>query len=85
MTGKRGISGQLKSHVYEDPNNVTPELISEMTKLCRMKRPKELQPSFMLGYLDPYENFDEMKEGLKALDEKNIQVKNVMSEKIFGR
>jgi len=58
MTGKRGITGQLKGHVYADPANVTPELVTEMTKLCRMKRPKELQPSFMLGYLDPFKNMD---------------------------
>lgn len=54
MTGKLGITGQLKGHVYEDPANVTPELVTKMTALCRMTRPKELQPSFMLGYLDPY-------------------------------
>lgn len=39
MTTPKQIQGQLKSHVFADTANITPEVVKDMQELSRMKRP----------------------------------------------
>jgi len=68
MTTRNQLKGQLKSHVFAEEKNITPEVIKEMTDMSRMKRPLILLPAFMLGHMDPYTKREQMVDCLKEID-----------------
>lgn len=75
----------LASHVFVNEANITDELVLEMNELALMKRPIYLQPSFMLGHLDPYKSNIDVENVLKSIDEKQIPVNLVLGSKIYEK
>ena len=68
MFSPKAIEGNLKSHVFSDEQNITPEIVEKMTYLSAMERSKVLVPAFLGGYLDPYETRAQMISTLSKID-----------------
>ncbi|CAI9757537.1 unnamed protein product [Fraxinus pennsylvanica] len=68
VSNEKAIQSQYKSHVYANPENVTPSIVESRYALTKQKGARYVPAAFMTGLLDPVnsrEEFVELFAGLK--------------------
>ncbi|KAG6390001.1 hypothetical protein SASPL_151478 [Salvia splendens] len=53
VSNEKSITSQYKSHVYADPENVTPDIIDSRYALTKRKGARYVPAAFLTGMLDP--------------------------------
>ncbi|XP_047969925.1 uncharacterized protein LOC125213423 [Salvia hispanica] len=53
VSNEKSITSQYKSHVYADPQNVTPDIIDSRYALTKRKGARYVPAAFLTGMLDP--------------------------------
>ena len=84
MSNPKQTRKALASHVIQNEEFITDELVDEAHKLSLMKRSKYLQPSYMVGHLDPYKSYEDVENVLKSINDKKIPVNLVLGSKVYG-
>ncbi|KAJ4974200.1 hypothetical protein NE237_007374 [Protea cynaroides] len=70
VSNEKAIKSQYKSHVYADPENVTPSIIENRYALTKQKGSRYLPAAFLTGLLDPVKSREEFLELFAALEGK---------------
>ncbi|XP_020590321.1 uncharacterized protein LOC110031459 [Phalaenopsis equestris] len=70
VSNEKAIESQYKSHVYADPNNVTPSVIKSRYALTKRKGARYVPAAFLTGLLDPVKTRDEFLDLFAELDGK---------------
>ncbi|ERM94471.1 uncharacterized protein LOC18422219 [Amborella trichopoda] len=70
VSNEKSIQSQYESHVYADPENVTPSIISSRYALTKRKGARYAPAAFLTGLLDPVKSREEFLELFKKLDGK---------------
>ncbi|CAA2951260.1 uncharacterized protein LOC111401614 [Olea europaea var. sylvestris] len=69
VSNEKAIQSQYKSHVYANPENVTPSIVESRYALTKQKGARYVPAAFLTGLLDPVnsrEEFVELFAGLKG-------------------
>lgn len=59
VSNEKAIQSQYKSHVYADPDNVTPDIIENRYALTKRKGARYVPAAFLTGLLDPVQSREE--------------------------
>lgn len=59
VSNEKAIKSQYKSHVYSNPENVTPDLVESRYSLTKRKGARYVPAAFLTGLLDPVSSRDE--------------------------
>ncbi|XP_027331832.1 uncharacterized protein LOC113847138 [Abrus precatorius] len=70
VSNENAIQSQYKSHVYADPDNVTPGIVESRYALTKRKGARYLPAAFLTGLLDPVTSREEFLELFAALEGK---------------
>lgn len=70
VSNEKSIQSQYKSHVYADPNNVTPNIVETRYALTKRKGARFVPAAFLTGLLDPVQSQEEFLALFSALDGK---------------
>lgn len=68
VSNEKSIQSQYKSHVYADPENVTPSIIERRYELTKRKGARYVPAAFLTGLLDPVKSREEFIELFSALE-----------------
>ncbi|KAI4343872.1 hypothetical protein L6164_011170 [Bauhinia variegata] len=68
VSNEKAIQSQYKSHVYADPDNVTPGIVESRYALTKRKGARYLPAAFLTGELDPVMSRVEFLELFAALE-----------------
>ena len=70
VSNEKAIESQYKSHVYANPDNVTPGIIESRYALTKRKGARYLPAAFLTGVLDPVRSREEFLELFANLEGK---------------
>ncbi|KAL5721643.1 hypothetical protein ACHQM5_005263 [Ranunculus cassubicifolius] len=70
VSNSKSINSQYKSHVYADPENVTPEFVESRYNLTKQKGARYVPAAFLTGLLDPVQSREEFLELFGSLEGK---------------
>lgn len=70
VSNEKAIKSQYKSHVYADPENVTPSIIESRYELTKRKGARYVPAAFLTGLLDPVNSREEFIELFVGLEGK---------------
>ncbi|PIN23918.1 putative hydrolase/acyltransferase (alpha/beta hydrolase superfamily) [Handroanthus impetiginosus] len=70
VSNEKAIQSQYKSHVYADPENVTPDIIESRYALTKRKGARYVPAAFLTGLLDPVNSREEFVELFAGLEGK---------------
>ncbi|XP_068638073.1 uncharacterized protein [Aristolochia californica] len=70
VSNEKAIQSQYKSHVYADPQNVTPSIIENRYALTKRKGARFVPAAFLTGLLDPVKSREEFLDLFASMDEK---------------
>lgn len=70
VSNEKAIQSQYKSHVYADPENVTPGIIESRYALTKRKGARYVPAAFLTGLLDPVGSREEFLELFAAMEGK---------------
>lgn len=70
VSNEKAIESQYKSHVYADPDNVTPSIIESRYALTKRKGARFVPAAFLTGLLDPVQSREEFLALFAELDGK---------------
>lgn len=70
VSNEKAIQSQYKSHVYADPENVTPNIIETRYALTKRKGARYVPAAFLTGMLDPVNSREEFLELFAGLEGK---------------
>ncbi|KAL4633685.1 hypothetical protein ACB092_04G140600 [Castanea dentata] len=70
VSNEKAIESQYKSHVYANPDNVTPGIIKSRYALTKQKGARYLPAAFLTGVLDPVQSREEFLELFANLEGK---------------
>ena len=70
VSNEKAIESQYKSHVYANPDNVTPGIIGSRYALTKRKGARYLPAAFLTGVLDPVRSREEFLELFANLEGK---------------
>lgn len=70
VSNEKAIQSQYKSHVYADPDNVTPGIIESRYALTKRKGARFVPAAFLTGLLDPVQSREEFLALFAELDGK---------------
>ncbi|RZB56172.1 uncharacterized protein LOC114393817 [Glycine soja] len=70
VSNENAIQSQYKSHVYANPDNVTPGIVESRYALTKRKGARYLPAAFLTGQLDPVTSREEFLELFTALEGK---------------
>ncbi|XP_057726722.1 uncharacterized protein LOC130942059 [Arachis stenosperma] len=70
VSNEKSIQSQYKSHVYENPDNVTPGIVESRYALTKRKGARYLPAAFLTGELDPVTSREEFLELFAGLEGK---------------
>lgn len=70
VSNEKAIQSQYKSHVYSDPQNVTPGIIESRYALTKQKGARYVPAAFLTGLLDPVKSREEFLELFAGLEDK---------------
>lgn len=73
VSNENAIESQYKSHVYANPENVTPEIVQSRYALTKKPGARYVPAAFLTGLLDPVQNREEFLDIFAAM-EGNIPV-----------
>lgn len=59
VSNEKSIQSQYKSHVYADPNNVTPTIVQTRYELTKRNGARYVPAAFLTGLLDPVKTREE--------------------------
>lgn len=59
VSNENAIQSQYKSHVYADPENVTPEIVQSRYALTKKEGARYVPAAFLTGLLDPVKSREE--------------------------
>lgn len=59
VSNEKAIQSQYKSHVYANPDNVTPDIVESRYALTKRKGARYVPAAFLTGLLDPVSSRDE--------------------------
>lgn len=62
VSNEKAIQSQYKSHVYENPDNVTSDIVESRYALTKRKGARYVPASFLTGLLDPVNSREEFLE-----------------------
>lgn len=68
VSNGKAIQSQYKSHVYADPDNVTPSIVESRYALTKRKGARYVPAAFLTGLLDPVNSREEFLELFAALE-----------------
>ncbi|CAK9138098.1 unnamed protein product [Ilex paraguariensis] len=68
VSNEKAIQSQYKSHVYADPENVTPDIIDSRYALTKRKGARYVPAAFLTGLLDPVKSREEFLELFAGLE-----------------
>lgn len=68
VSNEKAIQSQYKSHVYADPENVTPDIIESRWALTKRKGARYVPAAFLTGLLDPVNSREEFVELFAGLE-----------------
>lgn len=77
VSNEKAIQSQYKSHVYADPDNVTPSIVESRYALTKKKGARYVPAAFLTGLLDPVntrEEFVELFSGKDTRESNNFDV-----------
>ncbi|KAG9451306.1 hypothetical protein H6P81_011271 [Aristolochia fimbriata] len=70
VSNEKAIESQYKSHVYADPENVTPSIIENRYALTKRKGARFVPAAFLTGLLDPVKSREEFLELFASMEGK---------------
>ncbi|KAL3845956.1 hypothetical protein ACJIZ3_003359 [Penstemon smallii] len=70
VSNEKAIQSQYKSHVYADPENVTPSIVESRYALTKQKGARYVPAAFLTGLLDPVNSREEFLDLFAGLDGK---------------
>ncbi|KAM7471407.1 hypothetical protein LguiA_009590 [Lonicera macranthoides] len=70
VSNEKSIQSQYKSHVYANPENVTPDIIESRYALTKQKGARYVPAAFLTGLLDPVKTREEFLKLFAGLDGK---------------
>lgn len=70
VSNEKAIQSQYKSHVYADPNNVTPSIVESRYALTKRKGARFVPAAFLTGLLDPVQSREDFLSLFAELDGK---------------
>lgn len=70
VSNEKSIQSQYKSHVYANPENVTPDIIESRYALTKQKGARYVPAAFLTGLLDPVKTREEFLELFAGLEGK---------------
>ncbi|KAF8399475.1 hypothetical protein HHK36_015341 [Tetracentron sinense] len=70
VSNEKAIESQYKSHVYADPENVTPGIIDSRYALTKRKGARYVPAAFLTGLLDPVKSREEFLDLFACLEGK---------------
>uniref|UniRef100_A0AAV2D6V2 AB hydrolase-1 domain-containing protein n=1 Tax=Linum trigynum TaxID=586398 RepID=A0AAV2D6V2_9ROSI len=70
VSNEKAIQSQYKSHVYADPNNVTPKVVESRYALTKKQGARYAPAAFLTGLLDPVKSREEFVDLFAGLDGK---------------
>lgn len=70
VSNEKAIQSQYKSHVYSNPENVTPGIIQSRYALTKQKGARYVPAAFLTGLLDPVKSREEFLELFAGLEGK---------------
>jgi pimeloyl-ACP methyl ester carboxylesterase len=70
VSNEKSIQSQYKSHVYANPENVTPEIIESRYALTKRSGARYVPAAFLTGLLDPVQTREEFLQLFAGLDGK---------------
>lgn len=70
VSNEKAIESQYKSHVYANPENVTPGIIETRYALTKRKGARYAPAAFLTGLLDPVQSREEFLELFAAMEGK---------------
>lgn len=70
VSNEKSIQSQYKSHVYANPDNVTPDIIESRYALTKQKGARYVPAAFLTGLLDPVNSREEFLELFADLEAK---------------
>lgn len=59
VSNEKSIESQYRSHVYADPENVTPSIVESRYNLTKRKGARYVPAAFLTGELDPVKSREE--------------------------
>ncbi|WVZ64952.1 hypothetical protein U9M48_014394, partial [Paspalum notatum var. saurae] len=68
VSNEKSIQSQYKSHVYANPENVTPEIVESRYELTKRKGARFVPAAFLTGLLDPVQSREEFLQLFAKLD-----------------
>ncbi|RLM86302.1 uncharacterized protein C2845_PM04G13220 [Panicum miliaceum] len=68
VSNEKSIQSQYKSHVYANPENVTPDIIESRYELTKRKGARYVPAAFLTGLLDPVQSREEFVQLFAKLD-----------------
>jgi len=68
VSNEKSIQSQYKSHVYANPDNVTPDIIESRYELTKRKGARYVPAAFLTGLLDPVQSREEFVQLFAKLD-----------------
>ncbi|KAL8529591.1 hypothetical protein ACS0TY_006863 [Phlomoides rotata] len=68
VSNEKAIQSQYKSHVYADPDNVTPSIVESRYALTKKKGARYVPAAFLTGLLDPVNSREEFVELFAGLE-----------------
>ncbi|KAM3257760.1 hypothetical protein ACQJBY_049838 [Aegilops geniculata] len=68
VSNEKSIQSQYKSHVYANPENVTPEIVESRYELTKRKGARYVPATFLTGLLDPVQSREEFLQLFAKLD-----------------
>uniref|UniRef100_A0A5B7BF98 AB hydrolase-1 domain-containing protein n=1 Tax=Davidia involucrata TaxID=16924 RepID=A0A5B7BF98_DAVIN len=68
VSNEKAIQSQYKSHVYADPENVTPSIVESRYALTKQKGARYVPAAFLTGLLDPVKSREEFLELFAGLE-----------------
>ncbi|KAJ8647012.1 hypothetical protein MRB53_000035 [Persea americana] len=70
VSNEKAIESQYKSHVYADPQNVTPSIVESRYALTKRKGARYVPAAFLTGLLDPVQSREEFLDLFASMDGK---------------
>ncbi|XP_058083659.1 uncharacterized protein LOC131231472 [Magnolia sinica] len=70
VSNEKSIQSQYKSHVYADPQNVTPGIVESRYALTKRKGARYVSAAFLTGLLDPVQSREEFLDLFGGMDGK---------------
>ncbi|XP_072980117.1 uncharacterized protein [Typha angustifolia] len=68
VSNEKAIQSQYKSHVYANPDNVTPSIVESRYELTKRKGARYVPAAFLTGLLDPVKSREEFLKLFAELD-----------------